>query len=70
MEQTASVTHRAIDAVWRIESPKGIAGVARLVLDPVLPRRSRRTLSSSRSPGGAIGEPAASFRISHPKHES
>src|SRR5262245_28160874 len=30
---TASATHRAIDAVWRIESPRLIAGLARLVRD-------------------------------------
>jgi len=30
---TASDTHRAIDAVWRIEAPKLIAGLARLVRD-------------------------------------
>src|SRR5690606_1007151 len=28
-----SDTHRAIDAVWRIESPKLIAGLARIVRD-------------------------------------
>src|SRR5438477_12886789 len=30
---TASATHRAIDAVWRIESPRLIAGLARMVRD-------------------------------------
>jgi RNA polymerase sigma-70 factor, ECF subfamily len=30
---TATDTHRAIDAVWRIESPKIIAGLARIVRD-------------------------------------
>src|SRR5262245_2825465 len=30
---TASDTHRTIDAVWRIESPKRIAGLARMVRD-------------------------------------
>jgi len=30
---TAADTHRAIDAVWRIESPKVIAGLARMVRD-------------------------------------
>jgi RNA polymerase sigma factor (sigma-70 family) len=30
---TASGTHRAIDAVWRIESPRLIAGLARIVRD-------------------------------------
>src|SRR5437763_515943 len=30
---TATHTHRAIDAVWRIESPRLIAGLARLVRD-------------------------------------
>src|SRR2546421_11366681 len=30
---TASDTHRAIDAVWRIESPRLIAGLARIVRD-------------------------------------
>src|SRR6267378_934658 len=30
---TASATHRAIDAVWRIESPRLIAGLARVVRD-------------------------------------
>ena len=30
---TASDTHRAIDAVWRMESPKVIAGLARMVRD-------------------------------------
>src|SRR6187455_964807 len=30
---SASETHRAIDAVWRIESPRVIAGVARIVRD-------------------------------------
>src|SRR6202171_641240 len=30
---TASATHRAIDAVWRIESPRLIAGLARIVRD-------------------------------------
>src|SRR6266481_811845 len=30
---TASATHRAIDAVWRIESPRLIASLARLVRD-------------------------------------
>src|SRR5262249_37758251 len=30
---TASDTHRTIDAVWRIESPRLIAGLARLVRD-------------------------------------
>src|SRR4051794_21855241 len=28
-----TTTHRAIDAVWRIESPRLIAGLARLVRD-------------------------------------
>src|ERR1700732_3542974 len=30
---TASATHRAIDAVWRIESPRLIAALARIVRD-------------------------------------
>src|SRR5437867_2283996 len=30
---TASDTHAAIDAVWRIESPRLIAGLARIVRD-------------------------------------
>src|SRR5271155_4204418 len=30
---TASATHRAIDAVWRIESARLIAGLARIVRD-------------------------------------
>ena len=30
---TASDTHRAVDAVWRIESAQLIAGLARLVRD-------------------------------------
>src|SRR5262249_13919977 len=30
---TASDTHRAIDAVWRIEAPRLIAGLARIVRD-------------------------------------
>jgi len=30
---TASDTHRAIDAVWRIESPRLIAGLAHIVRD-------------------------------------
>src|SRR6188472_1463363 len=30
---TASDTHRAIDAIWRIESAKLIAGLARIVRD-------------------------------------
>ena len=30
---TASDTHRAIDAVWRIEQAKLIAGLARMVRD-------------------------------------
>jgi len=30
---TADDTHRAIDAVWRIESPKLIAGLTRVVRD-------------------------------------
>lgn len=30
---TASNTHHAIDAVWRIESPRLIAGLARMVRD-------------------------------------
>ena len=30
---TASETHRTIDAVWRIESPRLIAGLARIVRD-------------------------------------
>src|SRR6187549_2221679 len=30
---TAAATHRAIDAVWRIESPRLIAGLTRMVRD-------------------------------------
>ena len=30
---TAADTHQTIDAVWRIESPRVIAGLARLVRD-------------------------------------
>ena len=30
---TSEATHRAIDAVWRIESAKIIAGLARMVRD-------------------------------------
>ena len=30
---TAADTHRAIDAVWKIESPKLIAGLVRIVRD-------------------------------------
>src|SRR5437867_11927818 len=33
MAMTASDTQRAIDAVWRIESPRLIAGLARVVRD-------------------------------------
>src|SRR6059036_2717904 len=33
MAMTASDTQRAIDAVWRIESPRLIAGLARIVRD-------------------------------------
>ena len=30
---TATDTHRAIDAVWRIESPRPVAGLVRIVRD-------------------------------------
>jgi predicted RNA polymerase sigma factor len=30
---TATDTHRTIDAIWRIESPRLIAGLARIVRD-------------------------------------
>src|SRR5437660_2032426 len=33
LAMTAADTHRAIDAVWRIESPRLIAGLARIVRD-------------------------------------
>src|SRR6266436_1844186 len=33
LAMTATATHRAIDAVWRIESPRLIAGLARIVRD-------------------------------------
>ena len=33
----AADINRTIDAVWRIESPKLIAGLARLVRDPLIP---------------------------------
>jgi predicted RNA polymerase sigma factor len=33
---TASATHRAIEAVWRIESARIIAGLARMVRDVAL----------------------------------
>ena len=33
MTQGVAETHRAIEAVWRIEAPKLIAGLARLVGD-------------------------------------
>jgi predicted RNA polymerase sigma factor len=33
---TASDAHRVIDAVWRIESPRLIAGLARFVRDVAL----------------------------------
>jgi predicted RNA polymerase sigma factor len=38
---TASATHRAIDAVWRIESAKLIAGLARIVRDDLLAKLGR-----------------------------
>ena len=33
VDVTASETHRAIDAVWSIESPRLIAGLTRMVRD-------------------------------------
>src|ERR1700716_2479795 len=55
---TATDTHRAIDAVWRIESPRLIAGLARIVRDVgVAEDLAQDSLVAAREQGPESGVP-------------
>jgi predicted RNA polymerase sigma factor len=51
---TATDTHQAIEAVFRIEQAKLIAGLARMVRDVGLAEELARTPSSRRSSNGPV----------------
>src|SRR5919106_227914 len=79
---TATDTHRAIDAVWRIESPRLIAGLARVVRDvgvaedllrlifpachPVLSTEARTALTLRLLGGLTTDEIARAFLVPEP----
>ena len=63
---TATDTHRAIDAVWRIESAKLIAGLARIVRDVGLAEElAQDALVAALEQWPRVGHPGQPGRLAH-----
>jgi RNA polymerase sigma factor (sigma-70 family) len=70
---TASSTHRAIDAVWRIESPRLIAGLTRMVRDVGLAEdlaQDALVAALERWPQTGIPENPAAWLMTTAKHRA
>jgi RNA polymerase sigma factor (sigma-70 family) len=70
---TATDTHRAIDAVWRIEAPRLIAGLARLVRDVGLAEdlaQDALVVALERWPEAGIPENPAAWLMAAAKHRA
>jgi predicted RNA polymerase sigma factor len=69
---TVSETHRAIDAVWRIESPRLNAGLARVVRDVGLAEDLAQDALIAVSSGGrsSVPTPGRLARGDHAKHRA
>ncbi|MCW2952027.1 MAG: polymerase sigma-70 factor, subfamily [Conexibacter sp.] len=70
---TASETHRAIEAVWRIESPRLIAGVARMVRDVGLAEdlaQDALVVALERWPESGVPEHPGAWLMATAKHRA
>ena len=68
---TATDTHRAIDAVWRIEQAKLIAGLTRMVRDVgIAEDLAQEALVSALDQWPKIGHPGKSRRLAHGRREA
>src|SRR5258705_4113450 len=70
---TAADTHRAIDAVWRIESPRLIAGLARIVRDVGLAEELAQdalVIALEKWPGSGVPENPGAWLMATAKHRA
>ncbi len=70
---TATETHRAIDAVWRIEAPRLIAGLARMLRDVGLAEELAQdalVVALERWPGSGIPDNPAAWLMATAKHRA
>jgi len=70
---TAPDTHRAIDAVWRIESPRLIAGLARIVRDVGLAEELAQdalVIALEKWPGSGVPENPGAWLMATAKHRA
>src|SRR6185436_13622928 len=70
---TANATHRAIDAVWRIESPRLIAGLARMLRDVGLAEELAQdalVVALERWPGSGIPDNPAAWLMATAKNRA
>jgi RNA polymerase sigma-70 factor (ECF subfamily) len=70
---TATDTHRAIDAVWRIESPRLIAGLARIVRDVGLAEELAQdalVIALEKWPGSGVPENPGAWLMATAKHRA
>ncbi len=73
MAVTATDTHRAIDAVWRIESPRLIAGLARIVRDVGLAEELAQdalVIALEKWPGSGVPENPGAWLMATAKHRA
>jgi len=70
---TATDTHRAIDAVWRIESPRLIAGLARIVRDVGLAEELAQdalVIALEKWPGSGVPDNPGAWLMATAKHRA
>ena len=70
---TATDTHRAIDAVWRIESPRLIAGLARIVRDVGLAEELAQdalVVALEKWPGSGVPDNPGAWLMATAKHRA
>src|SRR6266850_5550783 len=69
----ATDAHRAIDAVWRIESPRLIAGLARIVRDVGLAEELAQdalVIALEKWPGSGVPENPGAWLMATAKHRA
>jgi RNA polymerase sigma factor (sigma-70 family) len=70
---TATDTHRAIDAIWRIESPRLIAGLARIVRDVGLAEELAQdalVVALEKWPGSGVPDNPGAWLMATAKHRA
>src|SRR5260370_30268137 len=70
---TTADTHRAIDAVWRIESPRLIAGLARVVRDVGLAEELAQdafVAALEQWPGSGVPDKPGAWLMTTAKHRA